>query len=376
VGGVVQDMNRSFVDYWNYDQSIALKDLTDVGSKIIGLTNTKPVLELLQSSVNPKLSKMDRNSSDYEYIKNKFTSRAYEVEGRVAFFADPPGKREEVSDTQSQFTAGDWERISQHARESLIIQTPYLCFSKYALNKIKQLRDQYPDLKIIASSNSLASTDNYSTYAISYRQKKHLLKNLKIQIFELKPVPGDVVQMIHGYVNLAAEKENRIADLNEIKPEPSPGPRVGIHGKAFVLDDEIVWIGSHNFDPRSDNINTEVALVIWDKKVAHDLKENILRDIQPQNSWLVAKRWKLPFLSFFSGLIETISKALPILDIWPFYYFTCYELLPGKNQVPPGHPDFYQHYENVGPFPGLNLSIKAIKTRLIKAMGKMATPII
>lgn len=376
IGKVVPVMNQSFINYWNYNRSIALKDLTDVGRKIIGLTNNKPVLELLQSSVNPELLELDRRSSDYEYIRNNFSSKAYEVNGRVVFLSDPPGKRGNNDNPKSLLDTEDWERISQHVRKSIIIQTPYLCFSKFALKKIKQLREQHSDLKIIASTNSLASTDNYATYAISYRQKKHLLKELKMQIYELKPKSGDAHKIAQGYQHLAAEKEKGMTTLEELSLERSPGPKVGIHGKVFVLDDEMVWMGSHNFDPRSDNINTEVALIIWDRKVALNVKKDILRDSEPQNSWLVAKRRKLPFLEIFSGLVENISKSLPILDLWPFYYFTSYELLPGKTPVIPSHPEFYEHYENVGPFPGLNISIKAIKTRLIKAMGKLATPII
>ncbi len=373
IGDVVHDMNQSFIEYWNYNESVALKYLTDVGRKIIGLTNNEPVLELLHSKVIPKLSELDRKASDYKYIRNTFTSKAYEVNGRVVFLSDPPGKREEDDNHRSLLITENWERISQYAKKSVIIQTPYLCFSKVALEKLEELREQHPDLKIIASTNSLASTDNYATYAISYRQKKHLLKNLNVEIYELKPVPGDVHQMIHGYKRLAEEKESRIEELTA---GSSKGPKVGIHGKAFVLDNEIVWIGSHNFDPRSDNINTEVALVIWDKEVAVKLKNEILRDSEPQNSWFVAKRRKLPIIEIFSGLLESISIALPILDIWPFYYFTNYELLPGRQPVPLDHPEFDENYENVGPFPGLNISIKAIKTRLIKTMGKIATPII
>ena len=110
--------------------------------------------------------------------------------------------------------------------------------------------------------------------------------------------------MIHGYKRLAEEKESRIEALTA---GSSKGPKVGIHGKAFVLDNEIVWIGSHNFDPRSDNINTEVALVIWDKEVAVKLKNEILRDSEPQNSWFVAKRRKLPIIEIFSGVITSYS---------------------------------------------------------------------
>ena len=376
IGRVVQDIRRSFLNYWHYENSIALRDITDVGHKIAGITTTEPVRELLRSPVGSKLSKIDRNASSFTYIQKTFSSKSVEVNGRVKFIADAPGKIKENGDTQSQSTLRARTDLFQQAKESLIIQTPYLCFSKDGLKQFKQLRKKFPDLEIIVSSNSLATTDDIFVYAVSLQQKKRLLKRLGIQIFELKPVPGDVRQMIRRYDRLAAERENRKASSNDSNPEQSSATQVGIHGKSFVMDDKIVWIGSHNFDPRSDHLNTEAALVIWDERVAEELKDDILRDIEPQNSWVVAKRKRLPILSFFTGFLETLSRKLPVVDVWPFYYSTNYELKVGGIPVPSDHPDFQKHYQSVGSFPGLNYSSEGVLARPLKALAGLAMPMI
>ena len=49
-------------------------------------------------------------------------------------------------------------------------------------------------------------------------------------------------------------------------------------------------IGSHNFDPRSEGFNTENGLIIWDEVFARKLEGIIRRDIEPQNSWIVAMK--------------------------------------------------------------------------------------
>ena len=376
VGWVVRDMRRSFLDYWYYERSIALKDLTDVGYKIIGITTTDSISDVLRSPVKKKLTELDRKASSFTYVQNTFSSRSTEVNGRVAFYSDPPGKTKENDDSQSKLTLRVRKDLFQQARESIIVQTPYLCFSEDGLKQFEQLRKQFPDLQIIVSSNSLATTDDLSVYAISLQQKKQLLNNLGIQIFELKPVPGDIRQMIRPYDQRVAEKEYTNGDSDNLRPELSSGPKVGIHGKSFVLNDNIAWIGSHNFDPRSDHLNTEVALVIWDENVARDLKDNILRDIEPQNSWVVAKRRKLPILSYFTGFMETFSRMLPILDFWPFYYSTSYELRPGEMAVSSDHPDFHEHYKSVGSFPGLKSDSKGIMARPIRMMAGIAMPLI
>ena len=39
------------------------------------------------------------------------------------------------------------------------------------------------------------------------------------------------------------------------------------------------------------------------------------------------------------------------------------------------HPDFYQHYENVGQFPQTTLGDKQLKTLLVSAFGAVAEPL-
>ena len=376
VGRVVQDTRRSFLDYWYYKYSVALKDLTDVGHSITGIKTTEPLRRLLRTPVSQKLAKIDRNASSFKYIQSAFSEKTIEVNGRVAFFSDPPGKTRENDDPKYKPTLRARKDLFQQAKESIIIQTPYLCFSKDGLKQLEQLQKKSPGLKIIVSTNSLATTDAPSVYAISLQQKKQLLKELGIHIFELKPTPGDARQMIRRYDKLGYEKENVDENSKNIESEASSGPKIGMHGKSFILDDEIVWIGSHNFDPRSDHFNTEAALVIWDERVAGEVKDNILRDIEPQNSWVVAKRRKLPILSIFTGFMETFSRILPIIDFWPFYYSTNYELRSGGMVVPSNHSDFHKHYKSVGSFPGLDSALEGIKARPVRMFAGLAMPLI
>jgi phosphatidylserine/phosphatidylglycerophosphate/cardiolipin synthase-like enzyme len=134
-------------------------------------------------------------------------------------------------------------------------------------------------------------------------------------------------------------------------------------------------IGSHNFDPRSDVLNTESGFIIRDAEFAALLTDSIEVDMRPENSWLVAAKEQIPLFSQVSGFFATISRALPVFDIWPFRYSTSYELLPGKEPVGRNHSDFYENYEAVGNFPNVNLPTKQIQTIIISAFGGFAEPI-
>jgi len=379
VGPVVRDMARSFQQYWNHELSVYLQDLTDIGRKLVGITHTEPVQELLNAPVVSRLESFDKQASDHEYIKRLFVSTAMEVHGRVAFYADVPGKTDKGTPFSAS-TLSARETLFQQAQESLIIQTPYLVFSDFALNQFERLRKENPDMDIVISTNSLAATDNFPVYANSLKQKKHLIHNLNIRIFEFKPVPGNVLAMNRNYVQLIQEKQkiskNILEKVSDFWKNLSPGPRTGLHAKSFVVNGRIAWIGSHNFDPRSDHLNTEVALVVWDERVAQALQKNIQIDMEPQNSWVVAKRWKVPVFSIISGVFESFWRSLPAFDFWPFYCCTSFELREKNTPCPSHHPEFYERYKAVGPYPEMNLNSKEIKTRLFKAWGGWATPIL
>ena len=137
--------------------------------------------------------------------------------------------------------------------------------------------------------------------------------------------------------------------------------------RSSAADDRIAWIGSFNLDPRSENLNTEVGLVIHDEQVAEALKKDILRDMAPQNSWTIGKRKDIPGVSQVSDSIDDVMEAVPIVHVWPFRYTSSFELKEGMEEVPFYHEDFYEHYNSVGPFPQMELSIAEIEARLLKS---------
>jgi putative cardiolipin synthase len=58
-----------------------------------------------------------------------------------------------------------------------------------------------------------------------------------------------------------------------------------LHAKSLVVDRRSTYIGTYNLDPRSENLNTEVGVVIHDATQARRVANAILVDMQPGNSW-------------------------------------------------------------------------------------------
>jgi len=88
-------------------------------------------------------------------------------------------------------------------------------------------------------------------------------------------------------------------------------PIFAIHAKSMVIDDEIVFVGTFNLDPRSANLNTEVGILVKSRELARQVGASIKRDMLPGNSWqttvdfnpdFVVSRGKR-FKSWFNSLL-------------------------------------------------------------------------
>ncbi len=353
IGKVVNVISISFSSYWRSPHVVPVEHLRDVSARI--LNDEKSNIDW-QHPLPLKATKLLDKATNSKHLIDTFFSDIIAVD-HVEYFSDTHDKpfNKTARKENKQLT----QKIHQYfaeANNKIVIQTPYLIFSRQARKTLKKLRKKNPGLELSVSTNSLASTDAYYVYAISYKYKRFYLKKLGMQIYEYKDRPG----MIKDQFSATVVDENT---------------KFGIHGKSFIIDDYISMIGSHNFDPRSDVLNTESGFVIKSKEFAQVLNENIQTDMLDQNSWLVAAKKQIPFFSRISGVIATISRKLPVFDIWPFRYSTSYRLKPGHEQVPTHHPDFHINYESLGNFPNVDLSSKQIQTIIISAFAGFAEPV-
>lgn len=84
-----------------------------------------------------------------------------------------------------------------------------------------------------------------------------------------------------------------------------------LHSKVVIVDDEICTIGSANMDIRSFLLNFEINVFVYDPKVALQLKDAFLEDIE--NSTLITSK-KYKNRNFVIRFKESVSKLLsPIM---------------------------------------------------------------
>lgn len=372
---VGREMQASFDQFWNYKRAVPLTRLNDVNRQIVAGSDQELALPAPIRQVDPmRVGILAAHAGNQAEIARRFVATALRVR-RIDYFSDEPQKQDSESDNNVEL--GDRiESLVASAKSSVLMQTPYLVLSDQARDLFGRLKEQQPRPEIIVSTNSLASTDAFYVYALSHKYKKRYLK-LGFRIYELKPFPEDADLLITDYALLGtgSTDDNGYQRYGKA-PLTIQGVRVGMHAKSIVIDGQATMIGSHNFDPRSDNYNTESGFIIRDGEVARRVSAAIQRDIEPQNAWTIAKRPRTNFLHRVNNAIADFSTALPLFDFWPFRYSTSYELNPGCKPLPQSDPDFYDCYTAVGDFPEVDLPMKSIYTRMATAIGAGAVGIL
>jgi phosphatidylserine/phosphatidylglycerophosphate/cardiolipin synthase-like enzyme len=369
VGPEAGDMVRSFNKYWEHSLTKPALELPDVAAQALRLQRRQESI-LFDDPEIKELNPLRKIADSYSIVTGRPAMKLYTVK-QIEYVADWPEKRNPFGREHRWNSTRRVEELVTNAQHEIIMQTPYLIQDRKGLRDFRALRKERPDLRMALSTNSLASTDMFYVYAMCFKQRQFYLETARAHMFEFKPVPGDVEVMIPRYRRLVLQfdDDDLYDDSELILPINVKKPRLIVHAKFFVVDEHISFVGSHNFDPRAKNLNTESAVIIWDESLAAALKEIFERDTAPQNSWVVARRQKLPLIGNVSEMIAAISSKLPFFDIWPFEYSTNFELREDFQPVPSDHPDFYKHYRDVGIFPQMGLSYQNIGTRFTKAFG-------
>lgn len=391
-GPVGREMADSFALFWNHKRSVPLIRLRDVNRRI--RSDTAPPGWPAPHYTDPaRVARVQSEAEDPDWLAAWIGDDTLRV-SRVNYFSDLPAKTDEPHRRDARDFTAQLMHMVADARHEVVLQTPYLVMSRRAQEIFRKLHKQDPAPDIIVSTNSLAATDAFAVYALSYKNRRRYLTEYGFQIHELKP-HADSAEDAYDDANEAADdgpddtplaladKTRRFPGIerhpgvfgrggkrNRPAPLRSGGRRFSLHAKSMVVDDSIAMVGSHNFDPRSDHYNTEAGVIVQDPRFASEVRDSILEDTLPQNAWTIARREpSIPILGDISLAIGNLSSRLPLFDLWPFRYSTSYEIKPGCAPLAPDNPKFQQCYTPVGDFPDVAISPKSIYTRLITAFG-------
>ena len=409
-GPVAREMAANFAAFWASPRSVPAERLGDVARYL--RAQGAPRLQPPAYRRPERVAALAALADDPVQVRERLVAPAQAVAG-VAFIADGPAKHRDDAPAAQVDPASDALRtLIADARGEVLLQTPYLVLSKPAQRLFRSLHKQPAPPRVRVSTNSLASTDAFIAYAISYKYKRRYLRDFGFEIHEFKPFPADAPIALDatGLDLDAAEaetavptrrpslRERRLAkrglreapDSESARRSPfssggmpvrleRAGMRLGLHAKSLVVDERVGVVGTHNFDPRGDTLNTESAVVVDDPAFARALAGSIRRDMAPGNAWTIGRRDSSPILPGIEFTLARISERMPIFDLWPVKYATSYQFVPGPGCESPPSPfdkDFRRCHQPVGDFPEVDLGLKWLGVRVFTAFGSGLSPIL
>lgn len=299
LGAAVKSMQASFERFWKSKLCIKVEELYDG-------------MGLMQKNVSvndEEIKQIYRELHDYAKTPENFSPKVQAAIaatpiafarlaqqmtwGNVEFISDLPGKNDnKVRLDGGGQTTSELGELVQSAKMRVVIQSPYLVLSDKAMGLFRGITGRGVSVRI--STNSLASTDNIQAFS-GYRNQRSRLLKMGLQIYEYKPTP-DVQRK-----------------LVQCTPEAScKSPVFSLHAKTIVIDSKTVYIGTFNFDPRSENLNTEVGVIIHDEALARAVEVSIETDMEPGNSWNAAIDDPDHYASFAKRTKVLFYQLMPI----------------------------------------------------------------
>lgn len=209
------------------------------------------------------------------------------------FYADLPGVESPSSRGQTRVLREQIPALFETALSSIMVESPFFIQNSQQEAFSRALAR---GLKVEILTNSLSSTDTILTVA------PFLLTNKKLSRM------GAAVFVDEGEAPRWQDFSNPAAST----------AAWGVHAKSAVLDDETILIGSYNFDPRSENLNAEMALVCrGEKTLAEGLKYNMhLR----KGSMARLNSDGVPADGRYKHLTASTQKKLAFWLLTPFAY--------------------------------------------------------
>lgn len=168
-------------------------------------------------------------------------------------YADPPSRVKGMGASYALLPLEDVESVRysvadmiRGAQREVVLTSPYLVPGERGMALFAEVRQRGVGIKVL--TNSLAATDEPLVH-LGYRKYRPQMLRLGIDVYELSPL--------------------RIKRASRLGMFASTQGR--LHAKTVVVDRRRVFIGSMNFDPRSDKHNTEMGVFVDSTALAREV---------------------------------------------------------------------------------------------------------
>jgi putative cardiolipin synthase len=302
MGPVVRDISAVFDHFWNGPWSIPVEALVD-------RPYTDADLQQVVTQMREAIA-----SGDYPYSVDSDVAELRNTVGDIRqHMTWAPGRIlwDDPADLKETGEAGTIIKLLRRkldsVQHSLTIESAYFVVGEGGLEQLNKLIDRGVKVRIL--TNSLVSNDVLAAHAGHAKYRKQLLE-AGADIYELR------------------------ADSGVIQKTWTGESMAGLHTKAMVFDDQSLFIGSFNLDPRSAYINTEAGLYVDSPELASQLLVYMDEGVRPENSYhlLLDEDGDLAWITEDDG-VEVRYDVDPLSTFGQRFMSGFIEILPVESQL-------------------------------------------
>lgn len=253
-GRMVQQVSGAFDLYWNDRWTFPIEMLTDASASVIELDEARrgaaPVSKLYSEETAEQ-----RRMRWLDILAEADTGEA------VLFFDRPPEDNPRNRDEAPVQVANELVELFEQAEKEIVIVSAYLIPTPSLEGAVRRALDRGVRVRILTNS---ISSNNHLTAHSAYRNHIDTLLESGAELHEVRIDAKD-------------------RDLYIVTPVDRK--ILALHAKALVIDDDKVFVGSANLDPRSLRINTEMGLLVRSKPFNSSVRDALEGDFSTANAW-------------------------------------------------------------------------------------------
>ncbi len=230
--------DHAFIRYWNSPRSVPVNEMHRIDEQ-----RRDRHAETFQQFIKQYRGWTPHEQLDvpteHEASAHLLAEQDYIWSDEAELVVDDPAKAEGETDLEP----GVMEALIQryHGLEHrLALVSPYFVPGADGTAMLTDLVQR--DVSVSVLTNSLAANDVAIAHSGYARRRQALLEG-GVNLYELRPTAWSRAQQEESGMGLGSS-------------------RASLHSKALILDDDEVFVGSFNLDPRSANINTELGVFV------------------------------------------------------------------------------------------------------------------
>lgn len=255
-GPIVQELAAGFDTYWNSRWSFPVAAIMEQRSWP-GTPEPVPSTDTAQADGHVEQTAEERLAAWKGLARTAHS-------GEASLLLDRPPEDNPSEDDEAPVQVGDaLIRAIDQAEKEVWLVSAYLIPTEKLEAAIGRAEQRGVQVRILTNS---ISSNNHLTAHSAYRKHIERLLDMGVEVHEVRDDAKDRDLYIES---------------------PVEDKSLCLHAKLLVFDDDRVFVGSANLDPRSLRINTEMGLLIESPPLNRELRDVLEPDFDTRNAWLL-----------------------------------------------------------------------------------------